>query len=102
MKKTMYSTTTSLFRNFKYWAIQKLSGGMPVALNLVISRPKNYQGPLIHFEVDRKKEALIANNFLLSTEGQALIEAVQDVDVKSRLIEAVQDVDVKSRLKDSK
>jgi hypothetical protein len=83
MKKTIYSVKTSLFRKFKYWAIQKLSGDMPVALNLVISRPKNYQGPLMLF--NGKKEGLITKCFLFSTEGQALVEAVQDVDTESRL-----------------
>ena len=83
MKKAMHSKNTSLFQKFKYWAIEKLAGNMPVALNLVISRPKNYEGPLVH--MNGEKTGMITKCFLFSIDGNALIEAVQDVDIKSRL-----------------
>ena len=83
LKWQVWKPKPSLFQRFRYWLIEKLVGNMPVVMNLVISRPKNYDGSMII--IDGNKPGIISHNVLLNIEGKAIIEASRDVDFESRI-----------------
>ena len=49
--------------NIKYSLIEMLSGDMPIVLNMIINRPIDFKGALVHFPCP-EKPGLFSKNYL--------------------------------------
>ena len=72
-------------RNLRYWLIEKLASDMPVCLNMNISRPKGYCGPLVYLP-NAKLPALFLKNLFLHKESEAILTPTRDINMQKQQV----------------
>ena len=66
-----------IFMRLRYWLIEVLAGDMPVVMNMVIARPKGFDGSLTYFP-NPALPGLFMNIVLLSEPREELLSPKRD------------------------
>ena len=64
-------------RRLRYWLIEALAGDMPVVINMVVARPKGFEGPLVRF-INLNLPGLFTKNVLLCESREEILSPKRD------------------------
>ena len=69
--------TETVIVRLRYWLIEALAGDMPVVINMVVARPKGFEGSLVRF-INPHLPGLFTKNVLLGESREEILSPKRD------------------------